>query len=114
MGMPSTMASSGLLLARVGHLLRHGGPDQAGANGVDADAPRSVFQRRAFGQAENAMLGRMIGAALGTADQPADRRAVDDSAASLPTHLLQLVLHAGPDTTQVDRVHAIEILGRGV
>lgn len=84
------------------------------AHGVDADTPRSVFQRRTFGQAENAMLGRMIGAALSTANQPADRRAVDDGAASLLTHVLQLILHTGPHTTQVDRVHAVEVLGRGV
>src|SRR3712207_4434750 len=60
------------------------------------------------------MFGRVIGAALGTAHQPADRRAVDDGAAPLVTHVLQLVLHASPGTTQVDRVHTVEVLGRGV
>src|SRR5439155_22313009 len=40
-------------------------------------------------------------------DDTADRRAIDDCAAALAEHLVQLVLHAAPDAAQVDGDHAI-------
>ena len=47
-------------------------------------------------------------------NQAAERGAVDDGAASLLAHRSELVLHAGPDAAQVDRVHAVEGFGRFV
>ena len=44
----------------------------------------------------------------------ANRRAVDDGAASLLSHLAQLVLHAVPDAAEIDRVHAIEFFAAGI
>ena len=60
----------------------------------------------------HAVLGGVVGGAARQPDQPAERRAVDDRAAALFAHLPQLVLHARPDAAQVDRVHAVEGLGR--
>ena len=50
----------------------------------------------------------MVCCSAGDADQAADRRAVDDGAASLLAHLAQLVLHAAPHAAEIDRIHAIE------
>ena len=57
------------------------------------------------------MLGGVVGGAAGEADEAAERGAVDDRAAALRAHLAQLVLHAGPDAAQVDRVDAVEAVG---
>src|SRR4051812_32499717 len=69
------------------HVGDHRGLDGAGANGVDADAARRVFERGAFGEAEDAVLGGVVGGAAGVADEAAERRAVDDRAAALLAHL---------------------------
>ena len=58
------------------------------------------------------MFGGVVGGAARQPDQAAERGAVDDGAAALRAHLAQLVLHAGPDAAQVDRVHPLEVLGR--
>jgi hypothetical protein len=58
------------------------------------------------------VLGGVIGGAARQPDQAAERGAVDDGAAALGAHRPELVLHAGPDAAQVDRVHAVERLGR--
>src|SRR5437870_13032158 len=50
----------------------------------------------------------MVGCSTGDADEAANRRVVDDSAASLLAHLAQLVFHAVPDAAQIDPVHALE------
>jgi hypothetical protein len=99
-------------LAVSDHVGDHRRLDGAGADGIDADAARRVLQRGALGQAEDAVLGRVVGRATGIADKPAERRAVHDRAAALRAHLAQLVLHARPDAAQVDRGDAIEVLGR--
>jgi hypothetical protein len=48
------------------------------------------------------------------ANKAANRRAVDDGAASLLSHLAQLILHAVPDAAEIDRVHAIEFFATGI
>ena len=60
------------------------------------------------------MFGGVVGSAAGESDQAAERGAVDNGAAALRAQRPQLVLHAGPDAAQVDRVHAVEGLGRFV
>ena len=57
------------------------------------------------------MLGGVVRRPTRQPDETAQRRAVDDRAAPLLAHVAELVLHAGPHTAQVDRVHAIEYLG---
>jgi len=71
-----------------------------------------VVERGALRQADDAVLGRAVGGSAGTADQPGERRAVDDRAAALRAHVTRLVLHAGPHAAQVDRGDAVEVLGR--
>jgi hypothetical protein len=58
------------------------------------------------------MLGGVVSGAARQPDQAAERRAVDDGAAALFAHPAELVLHAGPDAAQIDRVHPVESLGR--
>src|SRR6266566_4107965 len=55
------------------------------------------------------VLGRMVRCSAGDADQAADRRAVDDGAASALTHLTQLVFHAAPNAPKIDRIHAVKL-----
>ena len=98
--------------AAIQHVRHHRRVDRAGADRVDADAARGVFERDAAGQAYHAMLGGVIGGKLRPAGQPADRRAVDDRSAALLSHLQQLVLHASPDATQINGVHPVECLRR--
>src|SRR4051794_3196413 len=66
----------------------------------------------ALSQADYAVLGSVVGRPAWQPDEAAERGAVDDGATALRAHLAQLVLHAGPDTTQVDGVHAVEVLGQ--
>src|SRR6266852_248597 len=60
-------------------------------------------------QSDHSVLGCMVGCPAGDADQTANRRVVDDGAASLLAHLAQLVLHAVPDAAQIDRVNVLEL-----
>src|SRR3954447_2572802 len=99
-------------LAAGDHPRDHRRLDGAGADGVDADPARRVLQRGALGEAEDAVLGGMVGGAAGVADEAAERRTVDDRAAALLAHLAQLVLHARPHAAQVDRGDAVEAAGR--
>ena len=101
-------------LALGNHLLDHSGLDRSRADRVDADPAGRVFERRALGQAEDAGLGGVVDGAARESHQAAQRGAVDDGAAALRAHRPKLVLHAGPDAAQVDRVHAVEDLGRFV
>jgi len=48
------------------------------------------------------MFGGVVRSTLRTADQAAQRGAVDDGAAALLAHLLQLELHAAPYAPQID------------
>jgi hypothetical protein len=101
-------------LAAGHHVGDHRRLDRAGADGVDADPARRVFERGALGETEHAVLGGVVGRASGVADQAAERRAVDDRAAALRAHLAQFVLHARPYAAQVDGRDAVEALGRFV
>src|SRR6266478_5693893 len=56
----------------------------------------------------------MVGCSAGNTDQTANRRVVDDGAASLLAHLAQLVLHAVPDAAQIDRVNALELFAADI
>ena len=56
----------------------------------------------------------MVRCSAGYADQAADRRTVDDGAASLFAHLAQLVFHAVPHATKIDRIYAIEFFAPGI
>jgi len=51
------------------HVGDHRGLDGAGAHRVDPDAAGCVLQRCASGQAEDAVLGRMVGGPPGEPDQ---------------------------------------------
>src|SRR5215207_7268109 len=94
------------------HVRYHRCIDCSWAHGVDANAPRRIFERCALGKADHAMLGRMVGRAAWKADKTPERRAVNDGAATLLPHLPELMLHAGPDAPEIDRIHTIEVLGR--
>ena len=98
-------------VAGIEHLGDHGGLDGARANSVDADAAGGVFDGGAEGQADDAMLGGVVGATAWEPDQPAERGAVDDRSGALGAHLGELVLHAGPDAAQIDGVDPVEHLG---
>jgi hypothetical protein len=84
------------------------------AHRVDPDSPGGIFESSAFGQPEYPVFGCAIHSPTGDAHESADRRAVDDGAASLFAHQEQLVLHAAPDAAQIDGEHAIKVLGAGV
>ena len=51
----------------------------------------------------------MVRCSAGDTDQAADRRAVDDGAASALTHLAQFVFHAAPNAPKIDRIHAVKL-----
>lgn len=75
-----------------------------------ASRSRRIFERRDLREPEHAMIRRVVGASLSTADKTSERRAVDDCAASLLSHLLQLELHAAPDPAQIDRHDTVIIV----
>src|SRR5437868_5747109 len=56
----------------------------------------------------------MVGCAAGYTDQAADRRVVDDGAASLLAHLAEFVFHAVPNAAQIDPVHALEFFAADI
>jgi hypothetical protein len=58
------------------------------------------------------VLAGVVGGAARQSDEATEGGAVDDGAAALRAHLVQLVLHARPDTAQVDRGDPVEVLGR--
>src|SRR5215208_6099667 len=101
-------------LAPGDHAFDHRGLDSSRADRVDADAAGSVLEGRALGEADDAVFGGVVGGAARESDQAAERGAVDDGAAALRAHRPQLVFHARPDAAQVDRVDAVEGLGRFV
>src|SRR5258706_15089650 len=90
------------------HLRYHRRIDRPWAHCIDADSSGGIFERGALRQPDHSMLGGMVCCSARDADQTANRRVVDDGAASLLTHLAQLVLHAVPDAAQIDPVHAFE------
>src|SRR3546814_12858420 len=62
----------------VEHVGDHRRVDRAGADRVEADAARCIFDTRALGHAEHGVLGAVIGRALREANETAERRTVED------------------------------------
>jgi len=89
----------------------HGCFDDSGADGVNANPFGRVFKCGAFGQADDAVLGRAVRRRSRRANPSGDRRHVDDSSArTLLQHLLQLVLQAEPDALEIDGDGAIPVV----
>src|SRR5439155_4412018 len=91
------------------HFRNHRRIDRPRTHCIDADSSGRIFERGALRQPDYSVLGCMVGCSTGDADQTANRRVVDYGAASLLTHLAQLVLHAVPHTAQIDPVHTVEL-----
>src|SRR5213593_1771632 len=91
------------------HVRNHWRIDRPRAHSINANSSGGIFERGALRQPDHSVLGCMVHCAAGNADQTANRRVVDDGAASLLTHLAQLILHAVPDAAQIDSVYAIEL-----
>ena len=68
------------------HAGDHRGVDRAGADCVDADAARRVFERGALREPDHTVLGGVIRSAAGEPDEAAERSAVDDGAGALFAH----------------------------
>src|SRR4029077_15932721 len=68
------------------HLIGHRRLDKSGADGVDPDAARRIFQSRALGEPDNPVLCGVVDAALGAPHKSTERRAIDDGAAFLFAH----------------------------
>ena len=60
------------------------------------------------------MFGGMIDGPAGDTDEATDGGVVDDGAASLLSHLQQLVLHAVPNAPEVDRIDTIVFIAGGI
>src|SRR3546814_12138164 len=73
-----------------------------------------LFQRRRFGQADDAVLGGDVSRQVRCADQAGDRRTIDDRAAAALEHLRNLEPHAVPDTGEIDTDDTVPVLGRAV
>src|SRR6266550_2596359 len=96
------------------HVRNHRRVDRPRAHRIDANTSGGIFERSALRQPDHSVLGCMVGCAAGDADQTANRRVVDDGAASLLAHLAELVFHAVPDAAQIDPVHALELFATDV
>src|SRR5438874_9273390 len=96
------------------HVRNHRRIDRPRAHRIDANSFGGIFERSALRQPDHSVLGCMVGCAARDADQTANRRVVDDSAASLLAHLAELVFHAVPDAAQIDPVHALELFATDV
>src|SRR5437667_2711594 len=92
------------------HVGNHRRFDCPGAHSIDANPAGGIFKSRALRQSDHAMFGCVIDSSSGDANETADRRIVHNNATSLFTHLEQLVLHAEPDTAEIDRIHSVELL----
>src|SRR5215213_2989653 len=99
----------GVSLTSGDHLVRHRRMDETRTYGIDANAPRGIFQSRALGEPKHAVLGGVVCSASGSAHESSQGRAVDDRATSLLAHLTQLELHAAPYTTEIDGHHPVVI-----
>src|SRR5437667_8841924 len=82
---------------RIEHVCDHRRVDGPRAHGVDADASGGIFEGRALGEADHAVLARVIRGTAWQAQETAERGAVHDRAAALLAHLAELVLHGCPD-----------------
>jgi hypothetical protein len=85
-----------------------------GTKVIHADAARRTLESCALRQADDSMFRGVVRSALRTADQTAQRRAVDDNAAALVAHLPQLELHAVSYAAQIDGHHAVVVVTRRI
>src|SRR2546426_5997246 len=69
------------------HIGNHWRIDGPWAHRIDADSSGGIFECSALSQADHSMLRCMVGCSTCDADQTANRRVVDDGAASLLAHL---------------------------
>src|SRR5438094_40484 len=96
------------------HVANHWRIDRPWTHRIDANSSGGIFERSALRQPDHSVLGCMVGRATGDADQTANRRVVDNGAASLLAHLAELVFHAVPDAAQIDPVHALELFAADI
>ena len=73
-----------------------------------------IFERSTLRQPDYSVLGCMVSCSASNTDQTANRRVVNDGAASLLAHLAQLVFHAVPDPPQIDPVHTLEFFAADI
>src|SRR5262249_13191784 len=83
------------------HVRRQVGRDEAGRHRVDRDAPVAVLLGHRLGEADDPGLGRGVVRLAGGADDPRDRRHVDDAAVPLLDHLAQGGPAAVEDALQI-------------
>jgi hypothetical protein len=95
-----------------GEAAHHRGVDDAGADGVDADAVGGVVQGGRFGEADEAVLGCGVGGLALEALDAGAGRGVDDRAAAAGQHERDLVLHGDEHATEVDRHQAVPLRRR--
>src|SRR5258708_1011917 len=86
------------------HFRHHRRLDCARTNRIDPNSSGGVFKSRTFRQPDDSMFGGVVDRAAGDADEPTDGGVVDDGTAALRAHLEQLILHAVPHTTEIDRI----------
>jgi hypothetical protein len=58
------------------HTGQHGRIEYAGADSIDTDSARRIFDACAFRQSQHAVLGRVVSGTLSLADQAAQGRAI--------------------------------------
>jgi hypothetical protein len=80
--------------------------DDAGADGVDADVRDGVVERGRPGESDEAVLGGGVGGLTLEGLEARARRRVDDRAAAVLQHELDLVLHAHEGTAEASRHEA--------
>ena len=96
------------------HFRNHRRVDRPRTDRIDPNSSGGIFERSALREPDHAVLGCVVRCSTGDADQTTNRGVVDDRAASLLTHLAQLILHAVPDAAQIDSVYAIEFFAAGI
>jgi hypothetical protein len=96
------------------HLGCHRRIAEARTDGIDTNAPCSIFQSRAFGAPNYSVLGGMIMSTPGSAHKASNGRAFDDSTTSFLAHLVQLELHATPYSTEIDGRHSVKVFSSSV
>lgn len=86
----------------------HLGLDPAGTDGVDANVAGAPLDGERTGEADEAMLGGVVGGAVGDAGEPGDRGDVDDASLPLLKHEGAEALGKEEGGDQVDLEHAAE------
>src|SRR5690606_40896642 len=91
------------------HRVEHGRLGGAGRDRVDAYALRAVVVRGGAGEADDRVLGRLVGAEARAALVAADARGVDDRSAAGLAHHAQLLAQAQPDALDVHLEEPVEV-----